>query len=184
MTGGHTAQHTAGVRVLALMIRALLPSARLAGIRSELAGLHLLHGLHCSVQLLSWSRLPLFAVGTGQRLQFNCRALGQRDRRWQRLWMTHRSTLTGRDPASRWLRATGVPQWSATVVIKQPSEARIAAEELRGCHAVGVPGRVAARWLERTHGLAAAKFIAEWCGVHLQAATSACIAATVLVATA
>ena len=69
-------------------------------------------------------------------------------------------------------------------MIEQPSEARIAAEELRGCHAVGVPGRVAARRLIRTHGLAAAKFIAERRGVHLQAATSTCIAATVLVATA
>jgi len=98
--------------------------------------------------------------------------------------MTHRSTLTGRYPTSRRLRTTGVAQWSATVVIEQPSEARIAAEELRGCHAVGVPGRVAARRLIRTHDLAAAKFIAEWCGVHLQAVTCACIAATVLVATA
>ena len=161
MTGGQTARHTAGVRVLALMIRALLPSARLAGIRSELAGLHLFHRLHCSARLLSWRRLSLLAVGTGEWLRLNCRALGHRNRWWQRLWMTHRTTLTGRDPTSRWLRTTGVTQWSATVVIEQPSEARIAAEELRGCHAVGVPGRVAARWLERTHGLAAAKFIAE-----------------------
>lgn len=98
--------------------------------------------------------------------------------------MTHRTTLTGRYPTSRRLRATGVAQWSAAVVIQQASEARVAAEELCGCHAVGVPGRVAARRLVRTHGLAAAKFIAEWRGVHLQAVTSIWIAATVLVATA
>ena len=98
--------------------------------------------------------------------------------------MTHRSTLAGRDPTSRWLRTTGVAKWSTTVVIEQASEARIAAEELRGCYTVGVPLNIAARWLERTHGLAAANFIAEWCGVHLQAVTSIWIAATVLVATA
>ena len=98
--------------------------------------------------------------------------------------MTHRTTLTGRDPTSRRLRTAGVAKRSTAVVIEQPSEARIAAEELRGCHAVGVPLHVAARRLIRTHGLAAAKFIAERRGVHLQAATSACIAATVLVAAA
>ena len=98
--------------------------------------------------------------------------------------MTHRTTLTGRYPASRRLRTTGVAQWSATVVIEQASEARVTTEELRGCHAVGVPGRFAARRLIRTHGLAASKLIAEWCGVHLQAVTCTCIAATVLVASA
>ena len=98
--------------------------------------------------------------------------------------MTHRTTLTGRDPTSRRLRTTGVAQWSATVVIEQASKGRIAAEELCECHAVGIPLHVAARRLIRTHGLAAAKFIAEWRGVHLQAATSTWIAATVLIATA
>jgi hypothetical protein len=179
-----TAEHTAGVRVPALMIRALLSSARLAGIRSELAGLQLFDRLHCGIHLLAWHGLSLFAIGTRERLRLNWRALGQRNRRWQRLWMTHRTTLTGRDPTSRWLRATGVAQWSATVVIEQASEARVAAEELCGRHAVGVPLHVAARRLIRAHGLATAKFIAERRGVHLQAATSTWIAATVLVATA
>jgi hypothetical protein len=166
------------------MTNALLSSARLAGIRSELAGLHLFHRRHCSVQLLSWRGLSLLAVGTRNRLRLNWRAPWYRNRWWQRLRMTHRSTLAGRDPTSRWLRTTGVAKWSTTVVIEQPSEARIAAEELRGCHTVGVPLHFAARRLERTHSLAAAKFIAERRGVHLQAATSIWIAATVLVATA
>ena len=173
MTGGHTTEHTTDVRMPALMFRALLSSTRLAGIRSELASLHLFHWLHFGIQRLSWYGLPLLAVGTRNRLRLNWRALRHRNRWWQRLRMTHRSTLTGRDPTSRRLRTTVVTQWPTTVVIEQPSEARIAAEELGGCHAVGVPGRVAARRLIRTHGLAAAKFIAERRGVHLQAATSA-----------
>jgi hypothetical protein len=82
------------------------------------------------------------------------------------------------------LRTTGVAQWSATVVIEQASKDRVAAQELCDCHAVGIPLHVAARRLIRAHGLAAAKFVAEWCGVHLQAATSTWIAATVLIATA
>jgi len=184
MTAGHTAAETAGVRVPTLIIRALLPSARLAGIRSELAGLHLFHRLHCGARLLSWRGLSLLAVGTWERLHLHCWALGHWNRRRQRLRMTHRTTLTGRYPASRRLRTTGVAQWSATVVIEQASEARVTTEELRGCHAVGVPGRVAARRLIRTHGLAASKLIAEWCGVHLQAVTCTCIAATALVASA
>ena len=184
MTAGHTAAETAGVRVPTLIIRALLPSARLAGIRSELAGLHLFHRLHCGARLLSWRGLSLLAVGTWERLHLHCWALGHWNRRRQRLRMTHRTTLTGRYPASRRLRTTGVAQWSATVVIEQASEARVTTEELRGCHAVGVPGRFAARRLIRTHGLAASKLIAEWCGVHLQAVTCTCIAATVLVASA
>ena len=53
MAAEHTAEHTADVRVLALMIRALLACYRLTSIRSELAGLHLFHRLHRGVQLLS-----------------------------------------------------------------------------------------------------------------------------------
>ena len=184
MTAEHPAGETAGVRVPTLMFRALLSSARLAGIRAELAGLHLFHRLHCGVRLLSWGVLSLLAVGTWERLHLNCWTLRYRNRRRQRLWMTHRTTLTGRDPTSRGLRTTGVAQWSATVVIEQASKGRIAAEELCECHAVGIPLHVAARRLIRTHGLAAAKFVAEWRGVHLQAATSTWIAATVLIATA
>ena len=171
MTAGHTAAEMADVRVPTLISQALLSSARLAGIRSELAGLHLFHRLRCGVRLLSWRRLSLLAVGTWEGLHLNCRALRHRNRRRQRLRMTHRTTLTGRYPTSRRLCAAGVAEWSATVVIQQASEARVAAEELCGCHAVGVPLHVAARRLIRTHDLAAAKFIAEWCGVHLQAAT-------------
>jgi hypothetical protein len=184
MTAEQPAGETAGVRVPTLMFRALLSSARLAGIRAELAGLHLFHRLHCGARLLSWGGLSLHAIRTREWFHLNCRALGHRNRRRQRLWMTHRTTLTGRYPTSRRLRTTGVAQWSATVVIEQASETRVTAEELRGCHTVGVPGRVAARRLIRTHDLAAAKFVAEWCGVHLQAATSTWIAATVLIATA
>lgn len=93
--------------------------------------------------------------------------------------MAHRAAFTGRNPASRWLSATSISNRPATERVQQSSEVPAAAEELGGCYAVGIPLRIAARRLEGTHGLAAAKFIAERGGVYLQATSSAGITAIV-----